>query len=304
MDAADVDAYRLAECQLALITSVQAIELGMTPKQIKGRLAAGLFVRVHRGVYRVAAAPASHQQELLAACLAAGARAVASHRSAAAVSGLRGVEWPTPEITVTGNSKPVLRGVAVHRSALGSADVGRRGPIPVTRPARTLLDLAGVEPALVEGALDDALVRGLTTLGSIERMLDRAGSHGRAGTALLRRLVAERSDGQSPTESFLEDRLVGLLRRHGLPEPIRQHPVALPDGHVVRIDLAYPEVRLGIETDGRVWHSGRADFSRDRQRANRLAGLGWTLLRYGWADLDGGPAVARQVATVLRRRAG
>jgi len=174
----------------------------------------------------------------------------------------------------------------------------------VTRPARTLLDLAAVEPELVERALDDALVRGLTTLGSVVRMLDRAGGHGRAGTAVMRELVAARSAGQSPTDSPLEDRLVGILRRHGLPEPVRQHEVGFADGTRARIDLAYPEVRVGIEADGRIWHSGRVDFSRDRRRANRLAAVGWTLLRYGWADVERGTCIADEVAGLRARRAG
>jgi very-short-patch-repair endonuclease len=205
---------------------------------------------------------------------------------------------------VAGDSKPLLRGVVVHRSPLVAADIGWRGPIPVTRPARTLLDLAGVAPRLVEGALDDAVVRGLTTLGAVGRMLDRTGGNGRTGTSLLRELVAARSAGQAPTESPLEDRLVDLLRRQGLPEPVRQHEVTVPDGGVVRLDLAYPHVKVGIEADGRVWHSGRADFTRDRQRANRLAHAGWTLLRYGWADLQRAGAVGDEVAGLLARKAG
>jgi len=250
------------------------------------------------------AVPRSVGQDVLAACLAAGPDAAASHRSAAAVLGLRDVDWGSPEITAAVGCRRPLAGVTVHRSVLAAADVGRRGPIPVTRPARTLLDLAGVEPALVEGALDDALVRGLTTLGSLGRMLDRAGGHGRAGTALLRDLVTERQAGLRSTESPLEDRPVRLLRRHGLPGPVRQHEVLLPDGTLVRLDLAYPDLKLGIEADGRIWHSGRADFSRDRRRANRLAAIGWTMLRYGWADLERGRAMADEVRFLLRRKVG
>ncbi|MDQ6796444.1 MAG: hypothetical protein M3011_00225 [Actinomycetota bacterium] len=161
--------------------------------------------------------PRTVEQDLLAACLAGGTSAVASHRSAAAVFGLRGVGWGQPEITVRGTARPRMHGVILHRSQLDAADRGRRGAIPVTRPARTLLDLAVVEPAVVEGALDDALVRGLTTLGSLGRMLERSGGPGRAGSDLLRELVAVRSTGQASTESPLEDRLVWLFRGHGLP---------------------------------------------------------------------------------------
>ncbi len=297
-------ASRLAARQLGLITRRQCLGFGMTERQIDSRVAGGGLLRVHRGVYRVAAVPGLSEQVLLAACMAARPGAVASHRSAAIVFGLRGIEWGKPEITIAAGRRPDLRGVIVHRSPLPAADVGMRGPVPVTRPGRTLLDLAAVEPALVEGAFDDALVRGLTTLGSVKRTLDRTGGTGRAGTSLLRALVAARAAGQASTESPLEDRLVALLRRHGLPEPVRQHEVTMPGGGVARLDLTYPDARLAIEADGRVWHSGRVDFTRDRRRANRLVALGWTLLRYGRADLDRGAGIADEVAGLLDSKAG
>jgi very-short-patch-repair endonuclease len=180
--------------------------------------------------------------------------------------------------------------------------------IPLTSPERTLLDLGAVAPRRVEAAMEDALLRGLVTLGSLRRLLERVGEHGRDGSGVLRSLVAERHPGAAPTESRLEDAILRILRAHGLPEPVRQHPVALPAGREARIDLAYPDVKVGIEADGRIWHSGREDFARDRARANQLAGLGWTLLRYGWHDVRGGDGLAAEVANVRRaiggRRAG
>ena len=181
--------------------------------------------------------------------------------------------------------------------------MGRRGAIPVTRPARTVLDLATVEPALVEGALDDALVRGLTTLTSV--IACSAAPAATAGADVPSSGTWWRNGGRGagPPKSRLEDRIVSVLRRHGLPEPVRQHRVTLPDGRVVRIDLAYPDVRVGIEADGRVWHSGRSDCARDRSRANRLAAIGWTLLRYGWADLERQQELVAEVAAVHEQRA-
>lgn len=276
----DVAAGRLAQRQYGLVTRAQLRSLGMTDRQITARLASGLLEPVHRGVLRMPAVARSPEQAVLAACLAAGA--VASHRSAAALWGLRGVERPPIDVTVPGQSGRRLAGVVVHRSAgLEAHDVIRRLGIPVTTPGRTLLDLGAVAPRLVEAAMEDALFRGLVSEAALRRVLDRAGTHGRNGTAVLRDLLDRREPGRAPTESPLEDELVRLLRRHGLPEPVRQHPVALGAGREARIDLAYPELRLGIEADGRRWHSGRADFERDRARANRLAAHGWTMLRFG-----------------------
>ncbi|MFN2606599.1 MAG: hypothetical protein ABR511_01695 [Acidimicrobiales bacterium] len=296
---ADVVLNRLAATQCGLVTHEQALAAGVSGDQCARRRAAGLLIGVHDSVYRMAAVPPSPHQDVLAACLAAGPAGVASHRSAAALLGLRGVAWGRPEITVPGTGRPRLAGVTVHRSPLAPVDVGRCGPIAVTRPARTLLDLAAVEPRLAEGAVSDALVRRLTTVPTLEALLERVGGRGRRGTALLRRLVAAHQAGRAPTESPLEDALIRLLLRHRLPQPVRQHPVRFADGTSVRLDLAYPGARLAVEADGRTWHSGIADFRRDRARSNRLTAAGWTILRYGWADLGRGPEVAREIRRML-----
>jgi very-short-patch-repair endonuclease len=68
----------------------------------------------------------------------------------------------------------------------------------------------------------------------------------------------------------------------------------------VRLDLAYPTLRLGIEADGRRWHGGVADFERGRIRSNLLVHLGWRVLQFTWADVTRRPAqVAASVAREL-----
>ena len=302
MSDVDVSAARLAQRQHGLVTRDQLRNAGMTDRQITARLAAGLFARVHRGVLRMTAVALSGEQALLAACLAGGRGAAASHRSAAGLWALRGVERPGVEISVPQASRPRLSGVTVHRPGrLGRGDVTSLRGIPLTTPARTLLDLGAVAPELVEAAMEDALFRGLVSDAALRRVLERTGTHGRNGTAVLRDLLDRREPGRVPTESPLEDALVQVLRRHDLPEPVRQHPVALGDGRQARIDLAYPELSLGIEADGRRWHSGRADFERDRARANQLAAQGWTILRFGPdAIRQRGDAVAAEVRAVTR----
>jgi very-short-patch-repair endonuclease len=307
MSNSDSAVHPLAERQHGLVTRAQLRQLGLSDRQITARLRWGLLTPVHRGVLRITAVARSPEQALLAACLAAGVGAVASHRSAAALWELRGIDWPRPELSVPNDRRPSVAGATVHRSAmLGRPDVTRHRRIPVTTPARTLLDLGAAAPELVEPAVEDALLRGLVTLPSLRRALERVGAHGRGGTAVLRDLVAQRARETAPTESPLEDALVALLRRHRLPEPVRQHPVAVGGGRVVRLDLAYPDARVGIEADGRRWHSGRADFQSDRERGNHLAARGWTVLRFGWDDVGRrGDRVADDVRRVLQhRRAG
>jgi very-short-patch-repair endonuclease len=276
----DVQLNRLAAGQHSLAHRAQAIELGMTPRQIDERVASGLLITQHRGVYRLAGAPPTREQAVLAACLAAGA--VVSHRSAGVLWAMRGVEAPTPEIIVPATRCPSLRAVVVHRTdRLDPIDVCRRRRIPVTTPARTLLDLGAVAPApVVESALEDALMRRLVTFELLTATLERLGGPGRNGAGVLRALLEERDPVTAPTQSVLEDRLFQLLRRAGLPEPVRQYPVA-----GVLLDGAYPDRRLGIEADSRIWHGGRLDVQRNTDKGNRLLAHGWRVLRFTWFDV-------------------
>src|SRR5215218_6134527 len=101
----------------------------------------GLLVAVHRGVYRHAAVPESPSGDLMAAVLASGAGALASHRSAGRLWRLRDVPRWRPEVTVCRTSRPKVPGVVTHRTdTLDAEDVAAADGIPVTSVARSLLD--------------------------------------------------------------------------------------------------------------------------------------------------------------------
>lgn len=242
---------------------------------------------VHRDVYRLAGGRSSPEQAVLAACLSVGPSAAASHRSAGVLWGLRGVEEKTAEITVADDRHRRMAGVVVHRTdTLDALDVSQRRRIPVTTPARTLLDLGAVAPVeAVESALEDALMRRLVTFALLAGTLERLGRRGRRGAAVLRALVEERDPATAPTESVLEDALLRVLRRAGLPEPLRQYQVG-----GLRLDFAYPHLRLGLEADSRIWHGGRTDVQRNSDKANVLVAHGWRVLRFTWSDVRTRPA--------------
>ncbi len=88
-----------------------------------------------------------------------------------------------------------------------------------------------------------------------------------------------------------------------LPEPVRQHPVRLPD-RVVRIDLSYPQVKVMLESDGFTWHEmSRRAWERDLDRQNELVELGWQPLRITKTDIRTRPArTAERVSNLLAAR--
>jgi very-short-patch-repair endonuclease len=232
--------------------------------------------------------PRSWRQDVLAACLAAGEGAAASHHAAGCLWCLPGFEPIAIEISVPRGRRPRPNGVRVHQVDLPSADVTLVEAIPVTTPARTLLDLASVAPAdTVEEALDDALRRRLVTVARLRWRLDELGP--RRGVAIIRRFLNARSVPADGVQSVLETRLLRLIRRAGLPRPVAQHRVRDRGRLIAIVDFAYPEKRLAIEVDGYRWHSGRARWQRDLARRNALTRLGWRVIHFTAHDLDSNP---------------
>lgn len=301
MDVRDLKLSRLAARQNWVVSRAQLLGLGFTARQIEGRVRAKALAGVHRKVYRITSAVRTEEQELMAACLATGG--VASHRAAAKRYGLRGIESAPIEITVSTRGTNRLEGVVVHRAPIESRDRTRIGVLPVTRPALTILGISAVAPDLLEGAVEDALFRGLITAASLRDVLDRWGARGRDGTVALRRLLEARDPEQAPTESALEDQIVAVLRRYGLPEPTRQHKVPRPGRRSLRLDVAYLPEKVNIEGDGMRWHAGTRQAERDRERDNYLVALGWLVLRYTKDQVRRAPVqLAGQVDSVLAAR--
>jgi very-short-patch-repair endonuclease len=283
---------RLAGRQRSLITRRQLRALGATVRQIETWLAGGLLVRVHHGVYALAGARRDFDFEVLAGVLAAGPEAVVSHRTAAALFGLRRVTCSSVEVTVWGRRAPKGRGLVGHRSdLLLPGDRTKVGIVPVTTPARTLLDLALVlEPPRLEGALDDVLVRHLASLANLERLLGRFDGLRRPGVRALAELVEERRRGKRPSQTGLEDELLEVFRAYGLPTPERQFQIQLPNGGTAIFDAAYPDLLLGFEADGDRWHKGLLDRMRDEARDEQAGLIGWTTRRYATEDIRERPS--------------
>lgn len=249
----------------------------------------------YRFVSHHAAHPHTRLSDLAAAALAAGPAAVASHRSAARLWGLRDVPRWRPEVMAPGTRLPLLDGVTVHRTnLLDPLDVGEAQGIRTTTLARTLLDLGAVLPAwLVRLAAEDAILRKLVGEIDLLCVLERVGRRGRNGSATLREIVAS-SIPDEKLESRLELDLLRLVRSTGLPEPVLQHELVCADGRLVRFDMAWPDRKLGVDAHGRLWHVTKADFEHDLRRDNAVAASGWAHYRFGWTDVQQRPGEVRR----------
>ena len=104
-------------------------------------------------------------------------------------------------------------------------------------------------------------------------------------------------------QSELEIRgLRDVLAVTGLPAPLLQHRVDLPDGPV-HLDAAWPELKIAVEFDGAAFHGRLSDRERDLRRDAALAALGWVVLRFGFRDVTERPHVCRaRIVAVHQQR--
>src|SRR3954464_6866302 len=140
-DQAEPRVLRLARGQHAAVTAPQLAAAGVTGRWVERRVERGWLRRMHRGVYLVGLLEAAYSP-LMAATLAAGPGALLSHYAAAVLWALVAARDGPIDVTVPGRKARNRPDVRVHRAALHPADATRHHGIPVTSPARTLLDLA------------------------------------------------------------------------------------------------------------------------------------------------------------------
>jgi very-short-patch-repair endonuclease len=274
----DAALLALAARQHGVVSDAQARVLGYSERTIRRRVASSEWQRPLPRVLRCTGAPKTARQDAMAAVLWAGPESCASHTTAGTLWSLDGIRAGRIEVTVAGGRGLRSPRVAVHRSlTLAPSDRRQIDQITVTSPTRTLLDLArSLSMGALELAMEDAFRSGLSSPGRLESCFSKVEAERRAGAPRLRTLLETRSGGAG-TGSGGEVRLEGLLRRHGLPRPVRQHPVT-NGGRTIYVDLAYPELRLAIEFDSLRWHTGRTKLDNDAERRNLLRAANWDLL--------------------------
>ena len=178
--------------------------VGFTPDAIKHRLRTGRWEASRQASIALPGLARTWEQRLLGLVFAAGPAAAASHRSAAALLGIPGFERRgLVEVTTPRPRRHRAEGQVVHRwRPFPGHHLTVIEGIVTTRVARTLCDLAGVlHPGKTERAIDNCLAMGVATPGTLQAAFSDLASRGRKGTAVMRRLLADRSEGYIPPAS-------------------------------------------------------------------------------------------------------
>jgi hypothetical protein len=292
---------------------------GITDREIARMIRNGDLRRLRRGAFSTGdaweAAEASARHAMLARAVLLQARTdvVLGYVSALPEYGAPTWGLPLDVVHVIRKDRRAgrkERGVRQHQGLLLEGDVVERNGVEVTSPDRTPLDVttvAGVEVSLA--VLNHFLHARLTTP---ERLRDRYRAMRQDPFTLRTDLVLRLGDGR--IESIGESRTVFLCWRHGIPAPTPQWCVYDGSGHIVaRLDLAWPELKVWLEFDGREKYlryrrDGESVVDavlREKARESMICELtGWRCIRITWADLGQPERTAARILAALKRDAG
>jgi very-short-patch-repair endonuclease len=301
--------HRLAELSArhhSVFTLWDAREAGLTHGQIDRRVA-GAWVHVHDGVYRMAGVSPTWKGALLAACWVATPPRAISHRAAAALYEMPGGRSDLIELTCKRWRRARRAGLVVHESRrLDESDIREVDGIPVMRPERVILELAGLRPSsrCIEAVVHAARRKRLITFESTLELFDRHARRGLRGVGVLRAVLDQWDPRQRPTESEMETLLFRVLVDAGYPEPTPQFEITDRFGNfVARADMALPAWKIAIEYDSKQEHSDEFQLARDARRRNRVVAAGWRQISARHADLTSGGAELLDAIDATRRSA-
>lgn len=287
-DARSAAAWALAAKQHGILSRSDLLELGFSRRAVQHRLTVGRLHRIHAGVYAVGWSELTTKRRWMAAILACGPAAVLSHRSAAELWGFGREQAGVVDISVRRRREVRRAGIRARcRPSLPLKDVTSRDAIAVTRPARTLVDLASeMSTAMLERAVNEVDKIGATDPESLRAALcDFAGEPGvRRLRGLLDRHTFRLSD------SALERAFRPIAEAAALPAPVTQATV-----RGFRVDFIWLDLGLVVETDGLRYHRTPASQARDRLRDQTLTAAGLTILRFTHRQVTREPVRVRRV---------
>lgn len=173
--------------------------------------------------------------------------------------------------------------VRLRRSrTLVRADAVHRGLVPLTSPARTIVDLAAdLSVDDLRSVVIDARQRRIVQLDDVRGVHERIPVYPGRGAVrrVLRDLDAETCD------SSLEWDFRKAARARGFRPHPHHFPFRCSDGVVIHIDVAFPAQWVAVECDGFGSHAERNDLVVDHLRQNRAVADGWRPFRVDWTRL-------------------
>jgi very-short-patch-repair endonuclease len=281
----------IATGQLGAFSRAQATDAGLSNRQLRSRVRSGALVQTGPNGFRVAGAPNTLESQLREVLLDIGSPIWVSDATAAALHGFPGFTLRRPfHVAVNADRNVRRNGVVVHRTGmLDPVDREQLDEIPITSPARTLIDIARhATPGQLGLAVEYAFEHQLTSEDHVHRRIGTLRSRGRYGVPTLLG-VLERREITRGGESWLERRYLTLLHEARLPRPATQVVLAQRGDHAVRVDCWFEAGNVVVELLGYRFHRTRSQMNRDAARHNALIASGRAVYQFTYDQVTATP---------------
>jgi very-short-patch-repair endonuclease len=274
----------VARRQSGAVTRDQLRAAGLSDDRIDHFIATGSLERQTNGVYLVRGAPLTHLARVWVGVLATAG--IVGFDTAAYLWGVLDERPPRVHLVIPHARRVhIPAGVRLYRVPVPERELSSLDGLRITSRSWTVLDVVGrMRPQSAFQLADRALQQRWITPDDIWTRLREF--PGRTGNRMLRVVATQLADGAAAQSERL---LHQLLKRSGITGWIPNLPVYAGAQLVGVLDIAFPAAKVAIEIDGWAFHSDVDRFQRDRHRQNALHALGWTVLRFTWADLTTRP---------------
>ncbi|MGA9278634.1 hypothetical protein [Ilumatobacter sp.] len=275
---------QLAARQFGVVSRSQLDDLGCSNAQLSRARRQRLVVDVTTQTIRLCSSPDTFLARATAVSLHLGERGFLSGATAGRLYNLREMASDPICATVPAGDRPNLPAwVALRSTTSYDARRHRRrlaGGAIVAEPHRMLYDLAArLDDDRFQRAAEDCWHLRLISPASAAMYLRHHRRQGKDGTLRMERWLEAALEQDRPAESGLELDLIAALRAVGLPDPVRQHQLQLASGQRIRVDLAWPGLRLCVEPGHSWWHGGDDAMRRDNARVLGALAIGWETIQ-------------------------
>jgi REase_MTES_1575 len=229
-------------------------------------------------------------------------RGVASHATAARLHDLDGFTRQSEvHITLRYDQRRHRHAeVRVHISrVLNASDQLAIGGIPTVILPVCLLQIAEQSNDDMIKALEGCMRDGVNPTW----IRQVAARYERPGLTAAKRLVNaldERVNGTLP-RSWFQRLAASVLGEAGI-QTVDEYPIHQGQRVLALLDLAIPELRIGIECQSWEWHSTATAQCRDAARKRALRRLGWEIIDLWWSDLDRIDDVLATLVVIIAER--
>ena len=260
----------LIEAQMQVVSRAQALGGGMSPHAVAHRLRpGGPWRHLLPRVYQTTTGTPTQVQREIGALLYAGPRSMLSGAAA-----LRHYRLPAPQSDLI----DVLVPLQAQRQSTAYVRLHRTARLPemvdvlphrrYALPHRAAADAARWLSTLREAraVIAGAIQNGGCAVGQLTEELNEGPIR---DSALLRTVLSEVGAG---VRSVPEAELKELIKRAGLPQPMFNPRLYLPDGTFLGTpDVWWPEAGVAVEVDSKRWHLSPEDWERTMNRHGRFS---------------------------------